>query len=164
MAKRGDIKGQRRRYYQKYKLTERFIQRARRYKTEARRRVGGLPSRHESPSEKFLRKMERQTIRGWAPTRFNEFARVVRRRAEKAYRRAAKICATPRWADRKEIARIYRKARELGLTVDHIVPLKSGLVCGLHCEANLRVLSNEENGRKSNRFWPDMPEILIRPS
>lgn len=41
--------------------------------------------------------------------------------------------------------------------VDHIVPIKSSVVCGLHCETNLRVIPAKENIAKGNRHWPDMP-------
>ena len=41
--------------------------------------------------------------------------------------------------------------------VDHIVPLKSKIVCGLHCSANLQVIPAIINSSKGNRVWPDMP-------
>lgn len=73
-----------------------------------------------------------------------------------ARQRAVEI-ATPGWADGEAIRRIYEQASVLGMQVDHIVPLKSNLVCGLHCESNLRILDGESNRRKGNRYWPDMP-------
>lgn len=42
--------------------------------------------------------------------------------------------------------------------VDHIVPLNNKLVCGLHCEANMQVISSAENFAKNNFYWPDMPD------
>lgn len=77
--------------------------------------------------------------------------------ARTAQRLAVKIKATPAWADRAAIQVVYEKAAEFGMWVDHIVPLVSELVCGLHCEANLQLLTPAENIRKGNRFWPDMP-------
>lgn len=79
-----------------------------------------------------------------------------------AARRARKKQATPKWADRKAIRAIYaaRKAAEelfgIMVQVDHVVPLKSDLVCGLHCEANLELLTGKANAEKHNSFWPDM--------
>ncbi len=77
-----------------------------------------------------------------------------------ARRTAAKLRATPKWADPDAIREFYSMAAwltaETGVKheVDHIYPLQGKSVCGLHCEANLQVLTKTENIRKSNR----MPE------
>ena len=78
-------------------------------------------------------------------------------------RRTARMGATPKWADLKKIDAIYlaciRLNRESNdvFHVDHIIPIQSKLVCGLHCEANLQILTASENSSKGNRHWPDMP-------
>ena len=70
--------------------------------------------------------------------------------------------ATPAWADRKRIRAIYddrdRIELETGIPhdVDHIVPLVNQFVCGLHWEANLRIVPAFENRSKSNKFDPDL--------
>ena len=74
-----------------------------------------------------------------------------------AARKAAKIMATPKWADRQLMRDMYMEAEYFELTVDHIVPLNSPLVCGLHWEGNLQLLPLRENIVKSNKIWPDMP-------
>lgn len=76
--------------------------------------------------------------------------------------------ATPAWAKTEfegfAILELYDKARRLSkitgnpFHVDHIVPINSKLVCGLHCIDNLRVITAKENLSKSNHYWPDMPE------
>lgn len=85
-----------------------------------------------------------------------------RAKANKANHRAAKLRATPAWADLEAIREIYKTATLLGLGfhVDHIVPLQGKMVCGLHCEANLRIIPATVNISKHNRLWPDMFEEL----
>lgn len=78
--------------------------------------------------------------------------------ASSARYRATKLNATTRWANLHKIEEIYETARllstqnNINYQVDHIVPLQSNTVCGLHCEDNLRILTAEENRRKSNNF------------
>lgn len=73
-----------------------------------------------------------------------------RLRCEK--RRQIKIRARPSWyeSEKDEIKKFYRKAKELGLVVDHVVPLNSKVVCGLHTLSNLQMLKPEENRKKYN--------------
>jgi len=66
--------------------------------------------------------------------------------------------AMPKWADITAIEKIYNAAKTLsedtGIAyhVDHIVPVKHPLVCGLHVEQNLRIISAFDNIQKSNKF------------
>jgi hypothetical protein len=60
--------------------------------------------------------------------------------------------ATPKWANDKAIIQMYEQAVSTGMTVDHIIPLTNTHVCGLHTEANLQLLTKQENSRKRNSF------------
>ena len=78
-------------------------------------------------------------------------------------RQIGKTKATPKWANDFFIKEIYHlsalRTRMLGYrwNVDHIVPLKSPIVCGLHVDNNLQVIPEIMNLRKHNRHWPGMP-------
>jgi hypothetical protein len=74
------------------------------------------------------------------------------RKSHKRLREASVKQAFVPWADRSKITEIYSKARLEGLHVDHIVPLKNPLVCGLHNEFNLQLMDPIENIKKSNHF------------
>ena len=71
--------------------------------------------------------------------------------------------ATPKWittGHKLAMRQLYLQAMELTkitgerYVVDHIVPLISEAVCGLHVPWNLRVITQEENLRKSNKLEP----------
>lgn len=84
--------------------------------------------------------------------------------AYNANRRSKLISGYVPFANEFFISEIYslRKLRQqmlgIKLAVDHIVPLVSDLVCGLHHENNLQILTKDQNSSKGNRWWPDMPE------
>jgi hypothetical protein len=74
-----------------------------------------------------------------------------------AKRRAVTRQAIPVWADFDKISAVYAQAqllRDIGIDVhvDHIVPLVSDEVCGLHVHDNLRVILASENLAKSNKL------------
>lgn len=75
--------------------------------------------------------------------------------AKEAKRRAYKSNATPPWLSKeqlKQIEAIYEEAQLKGYHVDHIIPLKNKIVCGLHVPWNLQPLPPEENMKKHNTF------------
>lgn len=87
----------------------------------------------------------------------------ARLNAQQANRRSVKLLATPKWANQAYLQLFYVMAKEettrlsRPVEVDHIVPLRHPLVCGLHCENNLQLMFESDNKRKSNKHWPDMP-------
>jgi len=96
--------------------------------------------------------------RAAAVTRAYERANPEKGYARVGTRRAAKQNATPAWANRffiqeaYHLAKLRTKMTGFAWHVDHIVPLKSPVVCGLHCEANLQVIPAVVNLSKGNRF------------
>lgn len=95
---------------------------------------------------KYVREVATQRARAWRH-RNPEKARYML-----AIRRARKMSATPPWADKAAILSIYKEAALRGLHVDHIVPLKNSIVCGLHVHYNLQLLDPQENMKKRNLF------------
>lgn len=83
----------------------------------------------------------------------------LRERDRRRY--ADKLNATPSWADIEAMRAFYKKAKELtektGVPheVDHIYPLKSPIMCGLHVPCNLQILTKAENSAKKNRTKED---------
>lgn len=77
--------------------------------------------------------------------------------ADTRKRQAAQLRSVPLWFNAEPVVKLYEKARQYGFHVDHIVPLQSDLVCGLHVFDNLQLMHPSENCSKQNKFWPGMP-------
>jgi len=118
---------------------------------------------------KANRERERERSRKWResnPARVQEYNRTwcrnnpAKANALNAKRRAVKNKALASWANLDLIKKIYEEARRLtkatGIkhAVDHIYPLQSKYLCGLHVETNLQILTRVENTSKGNRIWP----------
>lgn len=86
-----------------------------------------------------------------------------------AARNAREIQATPQWANKFIMDEIYHLAQLRSRLcrgkwhVDHIVPIVSKIVCGLHCEQNMQVIPARVNIVKGNRYWPSMPTLEVAP-
>lgn len=67
--------------------------------------------------------------------------------------------ATPPWitADMIDELRDLYTSVDGQTRIDHIVPLTSSLVCGLHVPWNLQHLTQGANLNKSNHYWPGHP-------
>ena len=89
-------------------------------------------------------------------------------RADTSVRKRRHREATPKWltkGERLQMRDLYVQARKMTeltreqYVVDHIVPLRGEEVCGLHVPWNLRVITQDENLKKSNKLVdPTTPE------
>ena len=64
----------------------------------------------------------------------------------------------PRWSDLDIIKSIYVEAalisEKSGIrhVVDHIIPMRGKMVCGLHVPGNLEIVHRADNNKKSNTY------------
>jgi 5-methylcytosine-specific restriction endonuclease McrA len=93
-------------------------------------------------------------------------------RADTKARRRKHRAATPPWLTRKEkgeIRAMYQAAILSSKTtgeryvIDHIYPLRSDVVCGLHVPWNLRIITQQENLEKSNALPDDSFALAFPP-
>lgn len=82
-------------------------------------------------------------------------------RADTSVRKRRHREATPKWLTKQErlqMRDLYVQARKMTeltrerYVVDHIVPLRGEEVCGLHVPWNLRVITQDDNLKKSNKL------------
>lgn len=92
--------------------------------------------------------------------------------ADNKVRRKKHRAATPPWLTRKQKGAIRAMYQAAILTsqlsgeryvIDHIYPLRSDVVCGLHVPWNLRIITQAENLQKSNSLPPDEEALAFPP-
>jgi len=145
-----DKRGQARRieYFRRYSQSEAAKAAKRRYYERNREAV--IARAAARPIEE-----KRAYQRTWKRVHYMEV------RADNRLRRRRNREASPPWLSRRqkiEMREMYKIAMTMTKTtgeryvVDHIVPLRSEVVCGLHVPWNLRVITQEENLAKSNKL------------
>lgn len=115
-----------------------------------------IEKRHEYERLRYAQparqKWQKKQAKDWAKANPGKRNRII------AARRAWVKRATPAWlteADHKRIAEIYQEAASYGpglMHVDHRVPLRGKLICGLHVPGNLQIIPADENRAKGNRY------------
>lgn len=85
--------------------------------------------------------------------------------AKQHRRRACQLQAVPQWfseldafilEEASTLCRLREQATGVQWQIDHVVPLVSETVCGLHIGGNIAVITAKANQAKGNRHWPDM--------
>ena len=61
------------------------------------------------------------------------------------------------FSEARELCNLRKEATGFNWEVDHVVPLISKKVCGLHKWTNFAVIPASVNRSKQNTYWPDMP-------
>lgn len=140
----------------------------------AERRKAQFQERYNRSPDKYIKRSKTYTLlnadavavrqRRWREENKDKIAQYRKDNAglyafHAANRRKKIKRATPPWADMEAIKEFYLEAQRLtnvtGIPheVDHIIPITNDMVCGLHCEINLQILTKEENLKKSNKFY-----------
>ena len=140
-------------YFKQYNQSDAGIKAKRDYYDRNRDTVIARASAR--PAEQ--RKLHREKYKAQNPELYKAFVGVRRRRHKNA---------TPKWITPEQklaMRQLYLHAQALTkmtgerYVVDHIIPLISPDVCGLHVPWNLRVITQEENLKKSNKLL-DSPQ------
>ena len=105
--------------------------------------------RYQEPDR---RDWQKKQARDWAKANPGKRNRIIAARREWVKR------ATPKWLteeDHGRIAAIYLEAASFGpgvMHVDHRIPLRGRLICGLHVPENLQIIPALDNIAKGNRY------------
>ena len=135
-------------YVNKAKATERSIK----WRKDNKDRVSSIDKNFYA-THKTEAKLRNAQYRKDHPDYFSTAARK---------RRGNLAVAIPIWCETEKIAHLYRMRDVLNerlslsgddaLAVDHIIPINSDTVCGLHCWHNLQLLSKSANSSKNNNY------------
>ena len=90
---------------------------------------------------------------------------LARRRNYRIYYKLKAEHRVPSWVQPKDTLPFYQLADRMGedYTVDHISPLRSRLVCGLHTPSNLQVMTSAGNAWKGTSLFEGWESVGFRP-
>lgn len=131
--------------------------------------AGNNRAHHQKASLAYVRR-NRKAVNArntrWREANRGRLNALIRRWKKKNSGRVAEQCRarqaglkerTPAWANRRQMAGLYKIAKMLSKTrgirysVDHVIPLHGELVSGLHVETNLSIMTLSANAAKFNR-------------
>ena len=138
-------------------------ERAKQKGKEAKKREYYLNTEKLLANSARYRKTEsaKKRAKEWAKEYYSKPEVKARKNTEWAKRKATKLQATPKWTNQGYISLFYKlaqiEAARIGskVHVDHIIPLQSQTVCGLHCEDNLQLLTEKVNLQKGLSYNSD---------
>lgn len=139
---------------------------SRKYRTKNREVILAKQAEYREANKSRLSEQKRQCYQKNRTAYIERVKENYRKNPESSIRRerqknSLRKEATPAWADPDAIKKIYLEraslTEETGVLhhVDHIIPLRHPLVCGLHVETNLQVVPAADNWRKHNSYSVD---------
>lgn len=129
--------------------------------SRARKWRAANPDRRKKTNSDWYQRNRKRCLAGhkhWRRANPEKVAKIKRKSGAK--RRAGKLKATPKWADLELIGLVYDACPD-GHQVDHIIPLRGELACGLHVAENLQYLPARLNAAKGNSV-PSDPDYRPR--
>jgi hypothetical protein len=159
-ANQEKIKARQNKYYEEHQEECKERSKSHRDLVGDQRREGYFEDYYSKPENKIKREVA--TLR-WRRANPEKQLQVWRdwskrnlpyRAYQRALYRAKKVKATPKWLTSEhldQIRAIYETCPK-GYDVDHQIPLKSKLVCGLHVPWNLKAIPSTENRQKNNKL------------
>lgn len=107
------------------------------------------PEKKKEANDKYSKKYPERRKNSWAKKNYK------RKKAANAY--SSDELTEFAFEEARELCKFREQATGFPWEVDHVVPLLSDKVCGLHKWTNFAVIPASVNRSKQNRYWPDMP-------
>lgn len=118
------------------------------------RRNGNCPAcQRKRPKPKRSRESQRAKVKKWRDANRVQYLAGAHKRTVAARLRRREATVGDVLATRRAYRALQTKARRLGMTVDHIVPIAGCRVCGakgLHEPSNWQMLTGSANAAKGN--------------
>lgn len=120
-----------------------------RERTRLKKYFSKNPEKKKEANDKYSEKYPERRRDSWAKKNYK------RKKAVNAY--SSDELTEFAFSEARELCRMREEVTGFNWDVDHVVPLISDKVCGLHKWTNFAVIPASVNRSKQNIYWPDMP-------